>query len=92
MSARTSLSRHILIVAVACVGVFGSESAAAADKKTAAKPVRTIKDLETREVQVSPDPPSDVKPQQAIEQYRRFLELQSQNERRASSRVSRAWS
>ena len=38
MSARHSLSRHILIAAVACVAAFGSDSAAAADKKPAPKP------------------------------------------------------
>ena len=84
MSDRHSLSRSVLIATIACVGVFGSAAAtaAAADKKAATKqPPRTIKDLESREVQVSPDPPTDVKPQQAIEQYRRFLELQSQNEK-----------
>ena len=65
MSARYSLSRHIVIVAVACVGAFGSESAVAADKKGAPQPAPTIKDLESKEVQVSPDPPTDVQPQQA---------------------------
>ena len=89
MSARHSLSRHLLIVTIACVGAFGSESAAAADKKNAAKPVRTIKDLESKEIQVSPDPPTDVKPQQAIEQYRRFLELQSQNEKMRTEAMRR---
>ena len=53
------------------------------------KPVRTIKDLESKEVQVSPDPPSDVKPQQAIEQYRRFLELQSKNEKMRTEAMRR---
>ena len=48
MSARYSLSR-ILIVAIACVGAFGS---AAAEKKGAAKPAPTIKDLEKKEIQV----------------------------------------
>src|ERR1044072_5828855 len=89
MSARHSLSRHILIVAVACVGALGSQSAAAADRKGAAKPVRTIKDLENKEVQVSPDPPTDVKPQQAIEQYRRFLEMQSKNEKMRTEAMRR---
>ncbi|MBM0107321.1 tetratricopeptide repeat protein [Steroidobacter sp. S1-65] len=42
---------------------------------------RTIRDLDRKEVKVKPDPPSDVKAQQAIEQYRRFLEMESQNER-----------
>jgi tetratricopeptide (TPR) repeat protein len=89
MSARHSLSRHILIAAVACVAAFGSDSAAAADKKSAPKPPRTIKDLESREVQVSPDPPTDVKPQQAIEQYRHFLELQSKNEKMRTEAMRR---
>jgi tetratricopeptide (TPR) repeat protein len=72
-------ARHVLMAALACAGVFGATAAIAAEKDK--KPVRTIKDLESREVQVSPDPPSDVKPQQAIEQYRKFLELQSKNEK-----------
>jgi TolA-binding protein len=87
MSARTALSRHILIATLACVGALGAMSAAAADKKT--KPARTIKDLESREVQVTPDPPTDVKPQQAIEQYRHFLELQSKNERMRTEAMRR---
>lgn len=45
------------------------------------KPTGTIKDLEQREVEVRPDPPRDVRPQQAIEQYRHFLELQSADPR-----------
>ena len=89
MSGRHSLSRHILIAAVACVAAFGSDSAAAADKKSAPKPPRTIKDLESREVKVSPDPPTDVKPQQAIEQYRHFLELQSKNEKMRTEAMRR---
>jgi len=42
-------------------------------------PPRTIRDLERKEVKVNPDPPSDVKTQEAIEQYRRFLEMESNN-------------
>ncbi|HEY7638850.1 MAG TPA: tetratricopeptide repeat protein [Steroidobacteraceae bacterium] len=68
-------ARHVLLAAIACA--LGAGGATAADKK----PVRTIKDLESKEVQVSPDPPSNVQPQQAIEQYRHFLELQSKNEK-----------
>ena len=89
MSARNALPRHILIAALACAGAFGAAHAAAADKKATAKPARTIKDLESREVQVSPDPPSDVKPQQAIEQYRHFLELQSKNEKMRTEAMRR---
>lgn len=80
-------SRNILIAALACTGVLGAGSVAAADKKPA--PARTIKDLEKREVQVSPDPPSDVKPQQAIDQYRHFLELQSKNEKMRTEAMRR---
>lgn len=44
-------------------------------------PPRTIRDLDRKEIKVEPDPPRDVKVQQAIEQYRRFLELESQDPR-----------
>lgn len=81
-------ARHAMLFAtLACVALFSVDSVAAADKQ--AKPARTIKDLESREVQVSPDPPSDVQPQQAIEQYRRFLELQSQNEKMRTEAMRR---
>jgi TolA-binding protein len=80
-------ARHILIAALACAGVLGANAATAADKDK--KPARTIKDLDSKEVQVSPDPPSDVKPQQAIEQYRRFLELQSKNEKMRTEAMRR---
>lgn len=46
----------------------------------AAERSRTIGDLPSREVEVRPDPPGDVLTQQAIEQYRRFLELEGQHE------------
>jgi cellulose synthase operon protein C len=80
MRARNAVG-HVMIAALVCVGAFGVGAVSAAEKKPAAKPARTIKDLEKREVQVTPDPPSDVQPQQAIEQYRQFLELQSKNEK-----------
>jgi cellulose synthase operon protein C len=81
MSVRHMLPHRMLLLAtLACVGAFGANPTIAAEKKNA-KPARTIKDLEDREVKVSRDPPSNVQPQQAIEQYRRFLELQSKNEK-----------
>jgi tetratricopeptide (TPR) repeat protein len=89
VSTRHPRSRQLLIATIACVGAFGAASVAAAEKKQAPKPVRTIKDLESREVQVSPDPPTDVKPQQAIEQYRHFLELQSKNEKMRTEAMRR---
>ncbi|MGH8186996.1 MAG: hypothetical protein ACREUC_10565, partial [Steroidobacteraceae bacterium] len=83
MSGRTAL----LFATTACVAALAAGTAAFAAEK--AKPAGTIKDLETREVQVRPDPPTDVKPQQAIEQYRRFLELQAQNERMRADAMRR---
>ena len=50
-----------------------------AEKKP--KPTGTIKDLENREVQVQRDLPTDATQQQAIEQYKRFLELQTDNQK-----------
>lgn len=74
MNARASRClRAVLIV----LGAFAL-AANAAERK---KPTGTIKDLESREIQVRPDPPSNAVPQQAIEQYRRFLDLQSSNPR-----------
>jgi TolA-binding protein len=74
-----SVSSRILLraVAMALSTVAIASNAAAADKKP--KPTGTIKDLETREVQVTRDPPTNVQPQQAIEQYKQFLQLQSDN-------------
>jgi len=53
-------------------------AATGADKK--AKPTGTIKDLESREIQIDREPPTNARAQQAIEQYKRFLELQSGND------------
>lgn len=52
-------------------------------------PPRTIRDLEKKAVKVEPDPPNDVRPQQAIEQYRRFLELESKNEQMRAEAMRR---
>ena len=52
-------------------------------------PPRTIGDLDKKEVKVDPEPPSDVKAQQAIEQYRRFLELESKNEKMRAEAMRR---
>lgn len=49
----------------------------------------TIKDLEDREVQVTRDPPTDVTPEQAIEQYRRFLELQAAHDKMRAEAMRR---
>jgi TolA-binding protein len=62
---------------MAAVTLALATAAVGADRKV--KSTGTIKDLEHREVVVTPEPPSDVQPQQAIEQYRKFLELKSDN-------------
>jgi len=61
-----------LSVALA-LGSLSLAPAALAEKKP--KVTGTIKDLESREVTVQPDPPSNVKPAQAMEQYQKYLEL-----------------
>lgn len=53
-------------------GLVTLEPVTAAERRTG-----TLKDLEDREIEVQPDPPSGVLPQHAIEQYRRFLELEA---------------
>ena len=73
--ARVSLRARSLLALVSAAISLGAPTAFA-DGKTK---TGTIKDLEDREVHVTRDPPTDVKAQQAIEQYRRFLELQSEN-------------
>lgn len=45
-----------------------------------AAPTGTIADLEKREIEVGRDPPAGAPAQQAIEQYRRFLELESDSD------------
>jgi cellulose synthase operon protein C len=71
----TCTARRAISVVLACT-MLVSASAFAGEKQGKSG---TIKDLEDREVQVTRDPPTDVKAQQAIEQYRHFLELQSKN-------------
>lgn len=83
MSPRQRLCAAISIALMS--GVFVAAPLNAADKSQP----RTIRDLEGREVQVKPDPPSGVTQQQAIEQYRKFLELQSQNDRMRAEAMRR---
>jgi TolA-binding protein len=68
-----SLHRLVVLAAAICVAC----SASAADRK--GNSTGTIKDLEGREVEVRPDPPTNVNLQQAIEQYREFLKLRAGN-------------
>lgn len=60
---------------------------AQAEKKP--KATGTIKDLESREIQIDRGPPTDVQQQQAIEQYKRFLELQSDNKKMRAEAMRR---
>ncbi len=68
------------------VAALGASVAGAAEKK---KPTGTIKDLESRTIQIDRDPPANVQPQQAIEQYRKFLDLQSDNEKMRAEAMRR---
>src|SRR5215211_1029136 len=75
MSASSRILLHAIALALSTIAL--ASPVVAAEKRS--KPTGTIKDLEDREVQVSRDPPTNVQPQQAIEQYKQFLELQSDN-------------
>ena len=69
---------RILVAGTLAIAALGVSVAGAAEKK---KPTGTIKDLENRTIQIDRDPPANVQPQQAIEQYKKFLDLQSDNEK-----------
>src|SRR5688500_14478972 len=84
MSARSALLLRAVVLALGSLAL--AANVAAADRK---KPTGTIKDLEDREVQVTRDPPTNVQPQQAIEQYKRFLELQSTNDQMRAEAMRR---
>src|SRR5690606_36336861 len=80
MSASASKSHKLrLLIAVTLSSAVAAPAFAA--ESSFKPPARTIRDLERKEVKVEPDPPSDVRTEQAIEQYRRFLELESKNEK-----------
>lgn len=80
MSASKGCSRQLrVLIAVTLSSAIAAPAFSA--EVTNKLPPRTIRDLEKNEVKVKPDPPTDVIPQQAIEQYRRFLELESKNEK-----------
>lgn len=73
-----------MLVALVLSSAIASPAFAAQAAKpgtVSSKPPRTIRDLDKKEVKVKPDPPSEIQTQQAIEQYRRFLELESKNEK-----------
>lgn len=80
-------SRASTFLSLACASVLAGLpfGAVAADSHRTG----TIKDLEGKEVRVEPDPPQGVKLEQAAEQYRRFLELQSQNEKMRAQAMRR---
>lgn len=82
-TSRTCSSGAVMIALAALLAV----PVAHAEKKP--KPTGTIKDLESREIQIDRDPPTNVQQQQAIEQYKRFLELQSDNEKMRAEAMRR---
>jgi TolA-binding protein len=75
------------VLVVATLAIASVSLSVAADKKP--KPTGTIKDLESRTIQIDRDPPTNVQPQQAVEQYKQFLELQSDNEKMRSEAMRR---
>ncbi|MGH8175155.1 MAG: tetratricopeptide repeat protein [Steroidobacter sp.] len=81
------MRRSSIVLAMFIAAALATAAAGPADKK--ARQTGTIKDLENREVDVARDPPTDVKQEQAIEQYRRFLELQSDNEKMRAEAMRR---
>ena len=90
MSASVGKSHKLRVLIAFTLSSAIAMPAFAAQQTAAPKPAtRTIRDLEKREVEVKPDPPSDVKAQQAIEQYRRFLELESQNDKMRAEAMRR---
>lgn len=86
MSARFQRRRLPGGIAIALAALL-TVAAAHAEKKP--RPTGTIKDLESREIQIDRDPPTNVQQQQAIEQYKRFLELQSDNEKMRAEAMRR---
>lgn len=81
------MSRYLRALVTLTLAGAAAMPAFAAEQSN--QPPRTIRDLDKKEVKVDPDPPRDVKAQQAIEQYRRFLELESQNQRMRAEAMRR---
>jgi TolA-binding protein len=82
---RTGLSAAALSVALAAMLAVPLTNAAEQKPKASG----TIKDLESRKIEIKRDPPTDVQAQQAIEQYKKFLELQSGNEKMRAEAMRR---
>ena len=89
MSASVNKSHKLRVLVALALSSAVAMPAFAAEPTPTKLPPRTIRDLEKKEVKVNPDPPSDVKAQQAIEQYRRFLELESKNDRMRAEAMRR---
>lgn len=75
-------------VAAALMSMVLAPVAGAADEKKPT-PSPTIKDLESRELRIERDAPANAQPQQAIEQYQRFLELPAGNEKMRAEAMRR---
>src|SRR5262245_8153625 len=84
MSARS----YRMLMLIAALSMLAAPSFAA-EKKPQRPLTGTIKDLEKREIKVEREPPSDVRAEQAIEQYRKFLELQSNNDKMRAEAMRR---
>lgn len=84
---RRALPLRILVAGTFAAAALGLSVSHAAEKKP--KPTGTIKDLESRTIQIDRDPPTNVQPQQAIEQYKQFLDLQSDNEKMRAEAMRR---
>lgn len=76
-------------VALGVATLLSSSLTWAAKKAKPPAVTGTIKDLEAREIHVERDPPSDIKPSQAAEQYQRFLELQAGDEQMRAEAMRR---
>lgn len=66
-----SIVRALAVAALSVLGVFASTHEAFAKKP---KTSGTLKDLTGKEIVVAPEPPVNVQPRQAADEYRRFLE------------------
>src|SRR5262245_59266716 len=80
-------ARRMLATTVAVATLLGAVAADAGDKKP--KTTGTIKDLENREIKIDRDPPTNVQPQQAIDQYKKFLDLEAGNEKMRAEAMRR---
>jgi cellulose synthase operon protein C len=71
-------TRATRVVAALCVcAIFAQAAPAQSQSSNPQNPSRTIGDLTTHKVEVHPDTPASANPARAMENYKRFLELQN---------------